>query len=46
VLAALGRKASGFESEDARAYVGAMLLVEAVTELRIIRKALTTPPKE
>jgi hypothetical protein len=43
VLAALGRTASEGESENARAYVGAMLFVEAIAELRNIRKLLTAP---
>lgn len=45
VLTALGREVYESESEEVRAYVGAMLLVEAVGELRNIRRLLT-PPKE
>jgi hypothetical protein len=44
VLTALGREPSGeIVEEDARAYVGAMLIVEAFAELRNIRRLLTAP---
>jgi hypothetical protein len=44
MLAALGKEDARTDAQHARAYVGALLLVEAVRELRTIRKMLT--PKE
>jgi hypothetical protein len=46
VLAALGREGIEAIEEQARAYVGAWTIVQIATELRIIRRALTTPAKE
>jgi len=43
VLTLLGRELSDSPNEDARAYVGAILLVEAFQELRQIRRLLTAP---
>lgn len=45
VLAALNREEFESVAEEARAYVGAITIVEIARELRIIRTALTTPPK-
>jgi hypothetical protein len=43
VLAALGREVHEEDGEHVRAYVGALLIVEAVQELKNIRKLLTAP---
>lgn len=41
VLAALGWKETDSDAETSRAYVGALLIVDGVTELRNIRKLLS-----
>ncbi len=43
-LAAFGREPTDDDDSDARAYVGAILLIEALAELNVIRRMLT--PKE
>jgi hypothetical protein len=43
VLAALGRDEIEEVDGEARAYVGALLFLEAVDELRKIRRLLTAP---
>jgi hypothetical protein len=41
VLAALGRETRSTDAEQVRAFVGALLIVDIVNELRALRKALT-----
>jgi hypothetical protein len=43
LLAALGTRVSGEGLETARAYVGALYLLEAMAELKALRKAMTRP---
>lgn len=45
VLAALNREGIESVDEQSRAFVGALWIVQIATELRIIRRVLTTPPK-
>jgi hypothetical protein len=46
VLAALGHEEPEHDAEQARAYVGALLFIEGLQELRAIRKLLTAPAKK
>jgi hypothetical protein len=46
ILAAFGTEDIENDKHDARKFVGALLLAEVVTDLRIIRRALTVPQKE
>jgi len=43
LLAAMGKDVHPTEAATARAYVGALLILECHTELQRIRKALTAP---
>lgn len=45
MLAAFGREDDRTDATEVRAYVGALLLLEGLEELRNIRRLLT-PPKE
>lgn len=38
-----GTHTDGLDGEAARAFVGATIVLELLTELRVIRKALTKP---
>lgn len=43
LLTALGYEESEGDHEHARAYVGALMIIEFMQDLRIIRKALVVP---
>jgi hypothetical protein len=44
LLVAMGHEETELDEREAQAFVGALMFVEAMRDLHIIRKVLTTPP--